>query len=74
VSLYPQDVSDSDGVVTSALAELQKAGVSCEIGPVSTFFAGDPELVWDGLRLLYTAAAREGKEVAMVVTVTNSTP
>ncbi|MGE5554573.1 MAG: YkoF family thiamine/hydroxymethylpyrimidine-binding protein [Betaproteobacteria bacterium] len=74
VALYPQDTADSDEVIRAALSELQAMGIPCEVGPVSTFFAGDPELVWNGLRVLYNAAAARGKEVAMVATVTNSTP
>lgn len=72
VSLYPQDTDSSDTIITGALNELQAMGVRCEIGPVSTFFAGDPEVVWSGLRALFTAAAARGKEIAMVATVTNS--
>lgn len=74
VALYPQDTADSDGVVQAALDRLKKAGVTCEVGPVSTFFAGDPEVIWNSLRTLYTAAAEQGKEVAMVATITNSVP
>ncbi len=74
VSLYPQDAADSDEVIRAALNELRTMGVPVEVGPVSTFFAGDPEVVWNGLRVLYNAAASRGKEVALVATVTNSTP
>lgn len=74
VSLYPQDTQGSDEVVRAALTELQAMGVRCEVGPVSTFFSGDPEVVWSGLRVLFTAAAAKGRELAMVATVTNSEP
>ncbi|HHW15620.1 MAG TPA: hypothetical protein GXX28_11910 [Firmicutes bacterium] len=74
VSLYPQDTAASDEVIKGALSQLQAMGVPVQVGPVSTFFAGDPEVVWNGLRALYDAAAARGKEVAMVATVTNSQP
>lgn len=74
VSIYPQDSQNSDAVIKAALNELETMGVRCEVGPVSTFFAGDPEVVWNGLRTLYTAAASRGREVAMVATITNSEP
>ena len=74
VSLYPQDTENSDAVITGALAELRSMGVHCEVGPVSTFFAGDPQLVWKGLQVLFSAAAQRGKEVAMVATITNAEP
>ncbi|MDI6870415.1 MAG: YkoF family thiamine/hydroxymethylpyrimidine-binding protein [Bacillota bacterium] len=74
VALYPQDTAKSDEIIKAALNELEAMGVPCQVGPVSTFFAGDPEVVWNGLRALYTAAAAQGQEVAMVATVTNSVP
>lgn len=74
VSLYPQDTENSDAVIAGALSELKAMGVRCEVGPVSTFFAGEPEVVWNGLQVLFSAAAQRGKEVAMVATITNSQP
>jgi uncharacterized protein YqgV (UPF0045/DUF77 family) len=72
VALYPQDTTDSDEVVRAALKELAQAGIAYDVGPVSTFLTGESEAVWKGLRLLFTAAAERGQEVALVATVTNS--
>jgi uncharacterized protein YqgV (UPF0045/DUF77 family) len=72
VALYPQDSSDSDSVINSSLQALGDKGLRYDVGPVSTFFAGSSDQVWEGLRTLFEAAESQGREVAMVATVTNS--
>lgn len=72
VSLYPMDTQDSDRIINSSIESLKRQGIACDIGSISTYFSGDPDKVWHGLRTLYETAQKEGKEVAMVVTIANS--
>lgn len=72
VALYPQDTANSDSVINASLQSLAAKGIRYDVGPVSTFFSGSSEQVWDGLRTLFEAAEQQGREVALVATVTNS--
>jgi len=72
VSLYPMDTADSDSIINNAIESLKKQGVNCDVGSVSTYFTGTHDEVWSGLKILYETAEREGKEVSMVATITNS--
>ncbi|HHW04130.1 MAG TPA: hypothetical protein GXX35_15225 [Thermoanaerobacterales bacterium] len=72
VSLYPMEVADSDQVINQALASLQRHGVTCEVGTMSTYISGSPEQVWESLKTLYDAASTKAKELSMVVTISNS--
>lgn len=71
-SLYPLESRDADAVINRSIQVLKDQGVRCHVGPVSTEFSGDPDLVWQSLRAAYEAALAEGGEVAMSVTITNS--
>jgi uncharacterized protein YqgV (UPF0045/DUF77 family) len=66
------ETADSDQIINQALASIQNQGVTCEVGTMSTFITGSPEQVWQCIRTLYDAAASRAKELAMVVTLSNS--
>ncbi|HOB22076.1 MAG: hypothetical protein GX766_08380 [Firmicutes bacterium] len=69
VSLYPLEVVDSDGIIQSAVLELD--GVEAKVGELSTYLEGSEEEVFRALRNLYNSALRQGGEVAMVATIKN---
>lgn len=73
VALYPQDSNNSDSVINASLESLAAKGVRYDVGPVSTFFTGSSDQVWEGLRTLFETAESQGREIAMVATVTNAT-
>ncbi|MBE3576031.1 MAG: thiamine-binding protein [Firmicutes bacterium] len=71
VSLYPLEAEDSDEIINDSLQALMMHGLETEVGPVSTRLAGPPDQVWAALRRLYERAEAQGREVAMVIQLTN---
>jgi uncharacterized protein YqgV (UPF0045/DUF77 family) len=74
VSLYPIESDDADEVINTAISCLddEDIDVDYEVGEVSTQIKGEPDQVWAGIRQIFESAISQGGEVAMVVTVTNS--
>lgn len=66
------ETTNSDQIINQALAAIQNAGVTCEVGTLSTFITGFPEQVWQTLRTLCDTASSEAKELSIVVTISNS--
>lgn len=74
VALYPLGTDDYSDAITSALAsldELQESGLNAQVGTMSTVLTGPDDLVWQGARLLFEAAARDGRRVVMTATLSN---
>lgn len=72
VSLYPLETTDSDQIINQALSSIQNQNVTCEVGAMSTYISGNPEQVWQTLKILYDSASSRAKELSMVVTISNS--
>ncbi|HHW91638.1 MAG TPA: hypothetical protein GX735_02940 [Firmicutes bacterium] len=72
VSVYPLETPNSDSIIKECVDTFQKQGISTEVGAVSTTFTGEPEQVWNGLRLMFEQAQSRGQEVNMVVTLSNA--
>jgi len=76
VSIYPMETPRSDEIINSsltALTGLAGGGLSYDVGPISTRISGSENEVWDALRSMFERACGHGTEVAMVVTIANST-
>ena len=72
-SIYPLGVEDLGPAIEAALAELRSLDLAVEVGPMSTYFVGDANLVFAGLSRAFEVAAREGL-VIMNVTLSNACP
>ncbi|MCR4403163.1 MAG: Ykof family thiamine-binding protein [Firmicutes bacterium] len=73
VSLYPMETPRSDDIINASLTALAAGGLSYDVGPLSTRISGSEDEVWHALRSMFERACGHGKEVAMVVTLANST-
>lgn len=73
VSLYPMETPRSDHIINSSLMALAGGGLSYDVGPLSTRISGREDEVWAALRAMFERACSHDTEVAMVVTVANST-
>lgn len=71
VSLFPMDSVKSDEIIKKSVRALDGLGLQYSVGPVSTHIDGDPDKVWEGLRAMYEQAQSLGKEMAMVINMTN---
>jgi len=72
ISLYPMETANSDQIINQALSSIQRQGVTCEVGTMSTYLAGSPDQVWQSIKTLYDTASSGAKELSMVVTISNS--
>ncbi|HHY33801.1 MAG TPA: hypothetical protein GX515_12430 [Firmicutes bacterium] len=72
VSLYPMETPRSDDIINSSLTALAVGGLSYDVGPLSTRISGPEDEVWTALRSMFERACGHGTEVAMVITLANS--
>lgn len=72
VSLYPMDSSNSDQIINSSVDSVKNLGLTCNKGILSTFITGSDDKIWQGLKNMFDNAQKNGKEIAMVVTLANS--
>ncbi len=72
-SIYPLGVEDLSPSIEAALGELRSLGLDVEVGPMSTYFVGEADVVFAGLRRAFEVAAREGL-VIVNVTLSNACP
>ncbi len=73
ISLYPMETVDSDTIINESLKTLSNTEVSYDVGTLSTKLSGPPEAVWSGIKNVFDLAGKNNNEVAMVVTIANST-
>lgn len=72
-SLYSLGVVDLSPSIEAAVAELRRLGLDTDVGPMSTYVAGEAGTVFQGLRRAFEVAAQEG-HVVMTITVSNACP
>ncbi len=72
-SLYALGERSQSPSIGRAISALRDAGLEPDVGAMSTYFIGDDEKVFDGLRRAFETASREGP-VVMAVTVSNACP
>ncbi|MEW6681330.1 MAG: YkoF family thiamine/hydroxymethylpyrimidine-binding protein [Nitrospirota bacterium] len=71
VSLYPLRQDHLSPAIQSLYSAFQSAGLSPDIGTMSTLVTGEADLVFDSLRRGFSRAAANG-QVVMVVTLSNA--
>jgi uncharacterized protein YqgV (UPF0045/DUF77 family) len=74
VSLYPLRSARLSPAIGRALATFREHGLDLQAGTMSTIVSGDDEAVFAALRQAFAAAAADGQEVVMVVTISNACP
>jgi uncharacterized protein YqgV (UPF0045/DUF77 family) len=72
-SLYPLGVESLSPAIAAAVAELKRVGLEPEVGPMSTYVAGETAAVFEGLRRAFEVAAAAGG-IVMSVTLSNACP
>lgn len=70
-ALYPLRTEEIGPRLETALAELDRLGVSYQVGAMSTELRGDEEVAFAALKAAFQAVARGG-EVVLVATVSNA--
>ncbi len=70
-ALYPLRTEEIGPRLEEALAELDRMGVSYQVGAMSTELQGDEEVVFAALKAAFQSVARRG-EVVLVATVSNA--
>ena len=73
VSLYPLGQDDLSPSIDAAVGELERHGVECRTGSMSTVLWGDDEKVFPALLGAFREAASRG-HVVMVITLSNACP
>jgi uncharacterized protein YqgV (UPF0045/DUF77 family) len=73
VSLYPLGQEHLSPSIEAALGEIERHGVECRTGEMSTVLWGDDEKVFPALIGAFRQAASRGHAV-MVITVSNACP
>jgi uncharacterized protein YqgV (UPF0045/DUF77 family) len=71
VSVYPLGQSDFLPPIDEAIAALHGPELETTVGPLSTWVAGEEEVIWPALRKAFAAVSRHGAAV-MVATLTNA--
>jgi hypothetical protein len=59
-SLYPLGVMDLSPAIEAAVAELRRLGLETDVGPMSTYVAGETNAVFEGLRERSRSRPRKG--------------
>ncbi|HHH84774.1 MAG TPA: hypothetical protein ENL15_02335 [Firmicutes bacterium] len=60
-SLYPLGVDEYKAIIIKAIDALSEVpGLTVEYGPMSTWFTGEEEAVFEGIRALARTAGQEG--------------
>lgn len=70
-TLLPLEATNSDEIINDGIKTLALYEVSYEVGSISTTVKGEPDQVWGALRGMYERAAHQGREVMLVVKITN---
>ena len=73
VALYPLRTAHLGPAIEAFAAELERAGLSVEVGAMSTVVCGDADEVFAALARAFSAASAD-HEVVMQVTVSNACP
>lgn len=74
VALYPLATPDFDRFILRAVNEVEKLkgeGLMIEVGPMSSVFRGEEEVVWKAVRLLFSEAGKDGVPIVLNVTLSN---
>lgn len=72
-ALYALGVEDLSPAIDSAIAGLKALGLDLEVGSMSTQVTGPSDVIFEGLKRAFDAAAREGW-VVMTATFSNACP
>jgi uncharacterized protein YqgV (UPF0045/DUF77 family) len=73
VSLYPLGAADLSPAIDAAIDEIERQGVECRTGEMSTVLWGDDEKVFPALLGAFREAASRGQAV-MTITISNACP
>jgi uncharacterized protein YqgV (UPF0045/DUF77 family) len=73
VAVYPLRQERLTPAITAVSAALRAAGLSPEVGPMSTIVTGDATAIFDALQAAFMQAGALG-HVVMTVTVSNACP
>jgi uncharacterized protein YqgV (UPF0045/DUF77 family) len=73
ISLYPLRQEKLGPAIEAFRLALERQGLEAQVGPMSTLVSGDSDRIFQALRKGFEAAA-EGRQVAMVVSVSNACP
>lgn len=73
ISLYPLRQEKLGPAIEAFCAALEREGLEAQVGPMSTLVTGDTGRIFQALQAGFEAAA-EGRQVAMLVSVSNACP